>query len=630
MAESKTPEVCPGCFEAPRSRGRCPRCGFDADAPRPPTALAPGTLLNGQFSVGRVLGRPGGFGITYLAFDLQLETTVAVKEYLPRDLAARGTDGDTVLPHGSDEGELFRYGLGQFLTEARTLAKLDHPNIVRVRQFFAANASAYLVMGYYRGTTLADYLDTLPGGRMPEDKALALLLPILDGLRAVHAKDFLHRDIKPANIYLAQTDSGGVRPILLDFGAARQVLAERSRAVTTVLTPGYAPFEQYHGKGRQGPWTDVYAAAAVLYRMLTGAEPPEATARMEEDELHSAAAQGVSPQTAQALEAALAVRAADRTWDVDSFQQHLQRIKDADRRELQKPAAPEMPNTSAFPVVSRTDLDSEGEQAQDAPQAGMKQPQERCNPPKRRGLHYILKLRFLGAQDARYGLLLLLTLPLTVLLFIQLGYGMFGVLWVTSDLEIGQEFAIPTAFAIISLALSYFMRNAFAEFHQIRYAGFWGGAFLSNWFFLPLLTLADLVLAIELKVVPWLVAGTGLLGFDYYGDSDLALLTTVALSFWFVSGVLLSVPGKARGVFLFGFAVNIAFCVLLTLMASTAAIRLFSADRGSPLVDSGLAEEAWLALVAAVYLAIASLYAFTPASLVRRSHARGKNPAEAK
>jgi formylglycine-generating enzyme required for sulfatase activity len=352
-------DLCPGCFAAPRSRGRCPRCGFDTDAPRPPTALAPGTLLHGQFSVGRVLGRPGGFGITYLAFDLQLETTVAIKEYLPRDLATRATDGATILAQSSEDGELFRYGLAQFLTEARTLAKLDHPNIVRVRHFFEANASAYLVMDYYRGTTLADYLDTLPGGRMGEGKALALMLPVLDGLRAVHAKNFLHRDIKPANIYLAQTDSGGVCPILLDFGAARQAMGERSRSMSVVLTEGYAPFEQYHRKGHQGPWTDVYGAAAVLYRMLTGEVPPEANGRMADDELRPAADFGVSRRVSDVLTRALALKAENRVPTVSDLQALLlPPVTSTRRREptVARPQArtPAQPKSDSYSAANRT------------------------------------------------------------------------------------------------------------------------------------------------------------------------------------------------------------------------------------------------------------------------------------
>jgi formylglycine-generating enzyme required for sulfatase activity len=149
------------------------------------------------------------------------------------------------------------------------------------------------------------------------------MLPILDGLRAVHAEGFLHCDIKPQNIYLARLKSGGVRPILLDFGTARQALGERSRSLSVVISPGYAPFEQYHRKGHQGPWTDVYAAAAVLYRMVTGETPPEANERMVEDELRPATAFGIASTLSAALDQALAMKPETRPQTVQAFQDLL-------------------------------------------------------------------------------------------------------------------------------------------------------------------------------------------------------------------------------------------------------------------------------------------------------------------
>ncbi len=315
-------QLCAGCFKTLKQPNVCPACGYDPNAPRSPLALGPGTTLNEQFYIGRVLGKPGGFGITYLGWDLRLATRVAIKEYLPRDLAGRATDRATVAAHTNEDGELFRFGLEQFLREARTLAQLDHPNIVRVRQFFEANETAYLVMDYYDGMSFAEYLGE-KGGRIDEAAATQLLLPILDGLRAIHAKGFLHRDIKPENIYLAQTSTGGVRPLLLDFGAARQAMSERSRSLSVVVTEGYAPFEQYHRSGNQGPWTDLYAAAAVLYRAVTGVVPPEATERRDEDKLQPATAYGVSAHLSDALGQALKVAVKDRLPSVTAFQSML-------------------------------------------------------------------------------------------------------------------------------------------------------------------------------------------------------------------------------------------------------------------------------------------------------------------
>ncbi|WPL17909.1 Serine/threonine-protein kinase PrkC [Thiorhodovibrio winogradskyi] len=327
---------CLGCFQIKGTANPCPQCGFDESAPRPVQALPLHTVLNQQFIVGRVLGKPGGFGITYLAWDQMLQARVAIKEYLPRELAVRAQDSRALHPHSQEETDLFRYGLEQFLNEARTLAQLDHPNLVRVRQFFEANGTAYLVMDYYQGCSLAEHLERQPGGKMREADALALMQPILDGLRAVHAKGFLHRDIKPQNIYLAQTDTGGVRPILLDFGAARQAMGERSRSLSVVISPGYAPFEQYQRKSQQTAATDIYGAAAVLYRMLTGIVPPEATDRMGDEALRPAVEFGVSEGLSNALNQALAMKMTFRPEAVEIFQQML-------RQQVLHPSAKSQP-----------------------------------------------------------------------------------------------------------------------------------------------------------------------------------------------------------------------------------------------------------------------------------------------
>jgi len=314
--------LCPGCFREKGGAAVCPYCGYDESVRRSPLALPHRTLLQGQFLIGRVLGKPGGFGITYLAYDVGLETRVAVKEYLPRDLAGREAGQTTVVAHSREEGELFRFGLEQFIKEARTLAKFDHAHIVRVRHVFEQNATAYLVMDYYEGLTLAEYLTEK--GRLPEQTALAIITPILDGLREVHGKGFLHRDIKPQNIYIT-TES---RPILLDFGSARVAMGERTNTMSVVLTPGYAPFEQYHKRGEQGEWTDIYSCAAVLYQMLTGEVPPEAPERADQDELvpPSAMRPDISPAVNQAILDGLALKPRARPQTVRDFQDRLRTV----------------------------------------------------------------------------------------------------------------------------------------------------------------------------------------------------------------------------------------------------------------------------------------------------------------
>ncbi len=308
--------LCPGCFADKGDNFICPYCSYDESERRTPLVLPYRTILNGQFIVGKVLGKPGGFGITYLGWDINLATLVAVKEYLPRDYAGRDSDHASVMAHSNEDASLFRFGLEQFLHEARTLARFDHPNVVRTRSFFEQNGTAYLVMDYLQGVNLAEYL-LAQGGRLTERQASEIMMPIIDGLQEVHAKGFLHRDIKPQNIYV--TSAG--RPILLDFGAARQAMGERSRSLSVVLTPGFSPYEQYHRRGEQGPWTDIYALAATYYYVLTGQAPPDAPERVATDELIPLAeiVTGISPGVNAAIMQALSLEAGARPQDVFIF-----------------------------------------------------------------------------------------------------------------------------------------------------------------------------------------------------------------------------------------------------------------------------------------------------------------------
>ncbi|WP_295403443.1 serine/threonine-protein kinase, partial [uncultured Thiocystis sp.] len=309
---------CPHCFAATTATP-CPVCGWQPGIDNPPPALALGTFLDGRYRLGRVLGH-GGFGITYLAWDENLQLRLAIKEYLPRDSASRAPDGVSLAVYSGPAAEQFAYGLDRFLEEARALARFDqHPGIVTVKSFFRAHGTGYSVMDYVEGLTLKQYLEQQPGGRLPFEPALRLLLPIMDALRAVHQEGLLHRDIAPDNIYVSR--SGRIK--LLDFGAARFAAGEHSKSLSVILKPGYAPEEQYRTKGKQGPWTDVYSLAATLYRAITGVLPPEALDRVELDELIPPSRLGIAIAPAQeaVLLKALAVRVGERYPSVAALQE---------------------------------------------------------------------------------------------------------------------------------------------------------------------------------------------------------------------------------------------------------------------------------------------------------------------
>src|SRR5690242_3918202 len=237
-------------------------------------ALPAGSMLM-EYRLASVLGA-GGFGITYLARDTNLEKDVAIKEYLPGSVAVRAPD-QSVQPTNPSLQNDYKWGLDRFIQESPTLAKFGHPNIVRVNRFFEANGTGYMVMDYEDGEPLKSFLKRTPFPPEPELKKL--LAPLLDGLEKVHAAGFLHRDIKPDNIFVRK--DGG--PVLIDFGSARQAVGGATQTLTTIVSPGYAPFEQYTTSAEQGPWSDIYSLSGVLYFAITGQAPPDAITRMKSD-----------------------------------------------------------------------------------------------------------------------------------------------------------------------------------------------------------------------------------------------------------------------------------------------------------------------------------------------------------
>ena len=278
------------------------------------------------YEIESILGQ-GGFGITYLARDTNLNQHVAIKEFLPSDLAVR-TQNSVVEPLSSEHEATYAWGLDRFIIEAQTLAQFIHPHIVRVYTVFEANNTAYMVMQYLEGEILED---AFKFGRFLDEESLRrILFELLDGVDAIHQAGFIHRDIKPQNI-LIQPDGSTV---LLDFGSARQAIGTKTRALTAVVSPGYAPYEQYDGRGqgdKQGPWTDIYSLGAVLYRAITGKGPIDAMARVNEmldgkDILIPTVKLGdgrYSPGFLAAIDRALAFKPQDRPQTVDAWRAML-------------------------------------------------------------------------------------------------------------------------------------------------------------------------------------------------------------------------------------------------------------------------------------------------------------------
>jgi serine/threonine protein kinase len=314
-------KLCMGCMDNDSGEPVCPKCGAPFDlAPKNTLQLKPRTLLRDQYLIGRALGH-GGFGITYLAWDLGLETKLAVKEYMPNGVAGRGSGETKVLAYSDATKQEFEWGLDRFLDEARTLKKFSkYPGIVSVDTIFRENGTAYLVMEHLDGWTFEEFLKKR-GGKVGVETALRILLPVIDALGPVHAEGILHRDISPDNIYL--TRAGKVK--LIDFGAARNALGQKSRNLSIILKEGYAPEEQYRASGIQGPWTDVYATAATLYHAVTGRIPQPALDRLAEDKVERPSALGIeidAPVEA-ALMKALAVKASDRLQSMEDFKTAL-------------------------------------------------------------------------------------------------------------------------------------------------------------------------------------------------------------------------------------------------------------------------------------------------------------------
>lgn len=327
-------QFCPGCLrDAEFENGVCAKCGFDMNGYTVmPHHLVPGTLVKQRYKIGRVLGE-GGFGITYIGIDTVLNLKVAIKEFYMSGYVNRNHDASpNVFATLGTHRDTFEKNREKFLNEARVLAQFyGEAGIVGVRDFCEENGTAYIIMDFLNGVDLKTYLEQK--GRLAPEEAVKLLMPVMTSLQHVHAEGIIHRDISPDNIMVMEDGSTK----LLDFGAAREISQTDIKSLSVILKPGYAPEEQYRSKGRQGPWTDVYALAATLYKCIVGATPDDAMERMYRDRLPSpAAADAACPiAISNVIIKGLAVRQADRYQDVASFLADLKTaMEDPDNAEL--------------------------------------------------------------------------------------------------------------------------------------------------------------------------------------------------------------------------------------------------------------------------------------------------------
>ncbi|MBL1276069.1 MAG: serine/threonine protein kinase [Ectothiorhodospiraceae bacterium] len=286
-------------------------------------ALPAGTELE-HYRIDSTLSA-GGFGIVYLATDLNVNQQIVIKEYMPNKLAQRLPDG-FVMPQGEQQQEHHNEGMRLFLQEAAALIKLKHPNIVRVLNFFRANGTVYMVMEYRPGKNLQRYIKNR-GGNLSENFLRTIFPPLLEGLRVVHETGFLHLDIKPGNIHLCP---GGV-PLLLDFGAVHPRNTSRKMQISQVVTAGFSPTEQYNLGGYIGPWTDIYAIGATMRSCIEGVAPVSAKSRHEKDTLPPATTafkRRYSTSLLQALDWAMEIDPLLRPQTVDEFIEAMNKKND--------------------------------------------------------------------------------------------------------------------------------------------------------------------------------------------------------------------------------------------------------------------------------------------------------------
>lgn len=321
MIEIEGRKICENCF-AETTETVCSACGYDPEnGVNDPTLLAPGTVLLERYIIGSVIGK-GGFGITYLALDTASEKKVAIKEYFPYTMARRAVGNTTVTVSSEENTKAFELGAEKFYEEAKLVSRFNgNPNIVEVYEYFYENDTVYLAMEHLHGQTLKEYIRD--NGTLTAPQALHVAKSVANALAVAHKASVLHRDISPDNTILCS--NGKVK--LIDFGAARQVVAEHSQSFSVILKPGFAPLEQYHKKGKQGPWTDIYALGATLYYALTGDIPEDPMARFDDDDTFKENQFEIDPDLWSVLLKATSLKNEDRYKDAEEMLNDLNKIR---------------------------------------------------------------------------------------------------------------------------------------------------------------------------------------------------------------------------------------------------------------------------------------------------------------
>ena len=363
--------LCPNCFQTAFPGGTCSVCGYNAiEMPENAIVLPPGSLLNGRYIVGRVLGI-GGFGITYLAKNNKDRSICAIKEYFPSTIATRGNDA--TVTSGSNNQKPFKRGLERFLAEADTLKKfMGNPLIVQVYHAFQENETAYFAMEYLNGVT-ARALTKSMGMRLPYELAMEILLNITEALQYVHNRGLLHRDVNPDNIFV--TSDGQVK--LIDFGATRNFVGDTSSNLSVVFRPGYAPPEQYSSKGMQGPWTDIYSLAATFYYLSSGQTIPDAPARMNGTGFPPLIdiVNGMSPAISEVVNVALHLNPDERFQTVDNFLSVVwTEVSQLAGSQVQRPQRPKPPAQQQQQHRSQPQQQSVPQQRPQPPQQQVQRP----------------------------------------------------------------------------------------------------------------------------------------------------------------------------------------------------------------------------------------------------------------